>query len=436
MTDPGGLVDVLVGLERLAAQVTAAQAHVLAVLGPSLVFGDDDWLREEVAAALHLSGVAAQRRVDVARDLCTRLPATLAALSAGEISYLHAVAIAEATRDLDQPALAAVEDRVTGRAASQTVAELRRSVTRAVLAADPARAATAHQRAVAQRTVQAWPMPDGMAELRALLDAPDAALVMATISTRAGKAGPDDPRGVDARRADALVSLVTGATLPSDPARSTAPARMQVQVQVTVPADTLLGLADAPGELAGYGPITADVARCLATHGPWRRLVTHPTTGHLLHRDQHTYPAGALPCPRTQPATGHPLDPKQHDDRTPGHPNTWRRLLTDPVTIRFLDYGRTRYRPPAALAAFVIARDRVCQFPGCNRHATRCDLDHRTPWNRGGTTCPHNLGPLCRRHHRAKHGPWTLHRNPDGSITWTSPTGMLYHQPPPSYDDP
>jgi 5-methylcytosine-specific restriction endonuclease McrA len=78
----------------------------------------------------------------------------------------------------------------------------------------------------------------------------------------------------------------------------------------------------------------------------------------------------------------------------------------------------------------------VCQFPGCNQPAKRCDLDHRTPWQNGGTTCPDNLTALCRRHHRAKHGPWILRRNLDGSITWISPTGKHYHQPPPSYDDP
>ena len=100
-----------------------------------------------------------------------------------------------------------------------------------------------------------------------------------------------------------------------------------------------------------------------------------------------------------------------------------------------LDYGRRTYRPPAALATFVSARDRVCQF--CNQPAYRCDLDHRIPWATGGTTSAANLGPLCRRHHRAKdRGAWQLDRQPDGTITWTSPTGKRYRRPPPSYEDP
>ena len=63
--DPAGLVDALVGFERLASWVAAGQARVLAALGKTLVHGDEDWTREEVAAALRLSGqtrAAADRR--------------------------------------------------------------------------------------------------------------------------------------------------------------------------------------------------------------------------------------------------------------------------------------------------------------------------------------------------------------------------------------
>src|SRR5262245_1331505 len=417
--DPSGLVDALVGYERLAAWAAAGQARMLAALGAALVRDDEDWTREEVAAALRLSGPTAQRRIEVARDLCARLPATLAALAAGGISYLHAVVIAEATHDLDDRAAARVEQRVLGRAAAQTVSELRRSVTRAVLAADPARAEHAHQRAVAERTVQTWALPDGMAEIRALLDAPDAALVMAAVNTLATKTGPEDRRPIEARRADALVSVFASARSGQAPAGhgpSPGPAPgmpwrpVRAQIQVTVPAATLLGLGDTPGELAGHGPITADTARELAATGVWRRLLIDPRNGQLVDHGRRTH--------------------------TPNDHTIWARLLSEPITAHTLDHGRRGYRPPAPLAAYVIARDRVCQFPGCNQPAHRCDLDHRKPWQHGGTTSPDNLGALCRRHHRAKHGPWTLIRNPDGSITWISPTGKRYHQPPPNYDDP
>ncbi len=110
----------------------------------------------------------------------------------------------------------------------------------------------------------------------------------------------------------------------------------------------MLGLADNPGELSGYGPIPAAAARTLAADGEWRRLVTDPTTGALL------------------------------------------------------DYGRRSSTPSAALREFLLARDGTCRFPGCPVPAVRCDLDHEVPFDAGGPTDRANLGALCRRHHRLK----------------------------------
>src|SRR5690625_2436301 len=49
-----------------------------------------------------------------------------------------------------------------------------------------------------------------------------------------------------------------------------------VTVNVTVPYSTLIGIDDHPGQLAGYGTITANVARRIATTGTWRRILTDP----------------------------------------------------------------------------------------------------------------------------------------------------------------
>lgn len=80
----------------------------------------------------------------------------------------------------------------------------------------------------------------------------------------AAATGPDDPRGVDARRADTLVAVFTAlrdtgtatchpaGRLPTNPRRR---ARADV-----IAATTLLGLDQQPGELPGYGPIPADLA--------------------------------------------------------------------------------------------------------------------------------------------------------------------------------
>jgi hypothetical protein len=84
-------------------------------------------------------------------------------------------------------------------------------------------------------------------------------------------------------------------------------------------------------------------------------------------------------------------------------------------------------------------RDRTCVYPGCNRPAEACDLDHieeYVPLDEGGPpgqTGPGNLAPLCRRHHRAKtFGAFTYRRLPDGSYEWTLPTGTVITTDPPT----
>jgi hypothetical protein len=76
---------------------------------------------------------------------------------------------------------------------------------------------------------------------------------------------------------------------------------------------------------------------------------------------------------------------------------------------------------------FVRCRDLTCRFPGCDRPAERCDVDHTVPYP-GGPTHPSNLKCLCRLHHLVKtfDTGWRDQQFPDGTIVWTSPTGHTY----------
>ena len=109
---------------------------------------------------------------------------------------------------------------------------------------------------------------------------------------------------------------------------------------------------------------------------------------------------------------------------------TWRRLVTDPASGVVLDIGRTRYRPPAGLADLVRARDKTCVFPTCQTPASRCDIDHLTPWSECGTTSLDNLAVLCQAHHRLKHTPgWALTRNrATGALSWHTPDKTVYQR--------
>ncbi|MPZ00754.1 MAG: DUF222 domain-containing protein [Actinophytocola sp.] len=180
-----------------------------------------------------------------------------------------------------------------------------------------------------------------------------------------------DERSLDAIRADVLTELLLGKRH----------SYKQVQIQVTVPVTTLLGARDLPGDLEGYGPVPADIAREMAA------------------------------------------DPKC----------TWRRLLTDPATGQLLEMGRHRYKPPAQLSDYVRARDQRCLVPGCNRLARRCDTDHSIEWQHLGTTDARLLVCLCRRHHRLKDRPgWSF----GDTLTITTPTGRKYRPRVPRIAEP
>lgn len=71
-------------------------------------------------------------------------------------------------------------------------------------------------------------------------------------------------------------------------------------VSLTLPLTTLLGLSDAPGQAAGYGPIDPDTARALA-----RAAAGHPSAGwHLIVTDPHGRAVGSGYAPRWRRA-GH-----------------------------------------------------------------------------------------------------------------------------------
>jgi hypothetical protein len=90
-------------------------------------------------------------------------------------------------------------------------------------------------------------------------------------------------------------------------------------------------------------------------------------------------------------------------------------------------HGADSYRVPAGMRRMLDARDGTCRFPGCRRHAARCDADHTEPFHKGGATCLCNLANLCRRHHRLKQRPeWRLVQIWPGVLVWIAPTGHWY----------
>ncbi|WP_197515956.1 HNH endonuclease signature motif containing protein, partial [Mycobacterium sp. 1465703.0] len=85
------------------------------------------------------------------------------------------------------------------------------------------------------------------------------------------------------------------------------------------------------------------------------------------------------------------------------------------------------YVPSKALADFVRCRDLTCRWPGCDRPATDCDLDHTIPYADGGPTHASNLKCLCRTHHLVKtFWGWAEQQLADGTLIVTAPSGHTY----------
>ena len=394
---PVDRIDYLSALERQTSWLQALmQRAIVAVAGSQasesngsdVFFGVDEAEREDVSTALRLAPTTAQLRIDVARTLVNYLPNTCSALATGEISSAHATVIAKETasaiRDgLPESAIFEIEQRALAHAEFHTPGQVANQVRTSIARIDPETFETIVSRAQDTRRVSCYTESDGISTIVAILPAADAQIVMNSIesfirraqaSDAIGAASPSDSRSADMKRADALTSIASAYLASS--AETVIPHRRPISVNVTIDLPTLLGLAENPGQLAGYGAIPASVARELAADGKWKRFITDPQTGNLL------------------------------------------------------DYGRQSYEPPQALIDFLIARDRTCRFPGCRRSAALSDLDHAQSWESGGKTSAENLGALCRRHHRLKtHNGWKVVSHTDGSCTWTSPLGKEFFTP-------
>ncbi|KAB2812132.1 hypothetical protein F9L07_09975 [Pimelobacter simplex] len=312
-------------------------------------------------------------RVYVGRVLeCAwRLPQVYASVVAGRLAPWRAERIAEATRPLC-PAAAAFVDRQLFNATGVGWAQLERLIAEAVIRFDPERYEADRAAASDHRYVEVGaPDGNGLVRLDGLLDAADGRDLDDAITRRAtllGRLGNE--ASLDVRRSQALGDLARN-DLTLDLGAEGSPGRRAVlNVHIT------------DATLAGSNPV-----------GRW---------------DQTPISAGQIREWLAQPGMNTSITVRPVID-VAGHV---------PVTA---------YEIPDRHRQQVELRDHTCRFPYCTRAATRCDLDHATPHGRGGPTCPCNLVPLCRRHHRAKtHSQWRYRVTKIGTYLWRSPSGFHF----------
>ena len=251
----------------------------------------------------------------------------------------------------------------------------------------------------------------------------------------------------------------------------------KARINLTIPLATLLGLAEHPGEAAGFGPIDPALARDIAAQAAgnpattWCVTVTDPGGHPLAHgcaqpgkpkrtRHRHTGP----PSPASTPPgrDGGPLGHPAGDSGAPptsGPPEsygTWRlqpptlsktgppgpaglpdlTVDLEPLPVTSCDHRHysAGHDPSRRLRHLVEIRDGECDYPPCRRAAARCDFEHTIAFENGGLTCACNGGPRCRHHHHQKQHPdWRVDQHQPGIRTWTTPAGRQYTTGPTTY---
>jgi hypothetical protein len=453
--------------ERGAASAASRAAR------PAVLTDVSEWAVDEAAATLGISGRAASMMLIDAVTLVEGLPATLAALEAGEISPAHARVMVEVAGAVADPAKRAeVEEEVLPRAPRQTPPALRASVRRAVARIDAAAAADRLARAVRDRHVRLDNRDDGMSALTTLLTTPVGRACREALSAYAkaceyDENGERDPRTHEQRMADCLADLILR------PHAEHPAVRLVLTLIASV--DTVTGQgadADAPGELEGDLVSAAQVrelayqfglmprpeptaetdadadADPTATNEHEARLTSLRDAERAAAEDLLTaYAAGEQPTAFTRL-----LDTRRLIDTALAERPRIALVdqlsgtllaLTDSTELRAAaaagrglgpPSGTDAYQPTDPLYRFVRLRDRRCRFPGCRLRARCCDLDHQVP-HPHGDTAHDNLACLCEHHHRLSHQApgWRLHRDADGGLVWTLPGGCTITTYPPAF---
>ncbi len=366
-------VTVMQAVDRMASHYSAKRYEAMAAIVTAYqdeegtdYEGAADGAAYELRAALQLTRRAADVELSFALDLRDRLPRVAEALSSGLIDQRRARTIIYQTTHLDDDTARAVVDRIIDEAPRLTTGQLIARIRRLAISVDPDTALRRYEQAVADRRVVIEPTVDGTANLCAFDLPPHRAIAARqhindiAVNLR----GPDESRTMDQLRADVYVDLLCGAATSGKGG----------VVDIRVDLETLMGLADHPAEVAGYGPVVDDITRrVIADHiaGEWRYTVTH---------------------------NGRPVAT-----------------------------GTTRRRPTVGQRRVVEATYTTCIFPGCRIPAPQCDLDHRIEWSKSHRTDVDDLGPFCRHDHGGRHEyGWTYRILPNGDIEWTSPLGHTY----------
>lgn len=388
--------EVLAGARKFELAAAWAAAHPVPVvedvvdeLGALVLYGDrpvtlagegapgmSEFAIAEFAAACGMSPHQGRAFLGAALECRHRLPRIWARVVAGEVAVWKVRRVTEHTHRLTPTGAAYVDTALAPVLETCSFAQIERAVARAAAEADDeheelSRAEDWERQHLHVHLDQPQPHT-GLIPIEGLLDYPDALALDTALRAGAARLRDAHPElDLDTRRAMAAGRLPTAGTDSANPSR-----------EVVVYAHYH------PGET--HGIVDIEGPRGLAQFG-------HTTIEQL------------------------------HDWCTRAGTKVTIRPVLDLDTESTAGNAAGRYRPTEALREQTILTCPTCVFPGCTRSARGCDLDHLTPFHRGGPTTAWNLAPLCRLHHRIKtHGHWTYRRLTRTAFEWTAPDRRTY----------
>jgi uncharacterized protein DUF222/HNH endonuclease len=323
-------------------------------------FGTKAWLNWKC----NLSYSAASHQFEVARQLA-ELPETTKAFADGDISYTHASLIARTAEKLGDKMESNAEAILVSAARELDPYRLRIACMKLRHCMDPDGTLEDAKDATELRFLHLSQTLDGVFYLNGRLDAEGGATLQTALNAVSGPPAADDRRSPKQRRADAAVEL---ARRQLDQGDLPEVGGQRPHLSVIVEAATLAKQPGAPtAELEWAQTIPAETARRLACDA----AITPIFRGAESNQPQ----AG----PTTRSISG-----------------SQRKAL--------------------------VARDRGCRFPGCQRPPDWTDAHHIRHWADGGKHVMQNLVLLCRRHHRMVHEEgWRIVVVGDGDVAAVPP---------------
>jgi hypothetical protein len=306
-------------------------------------------------------------------DQLPRLEDSARAVVAGEIGFAHLSVMASTIRSVAQiqPEVEFPEEDLLEKAKTSTPGRFWHYCVR-VRHALNAKAVAAEQRLAAEaRWLRLTPLENGSSLISGQLDSIGAAAFRTALEPLTRRSGEGDDRCLERRQADGLVEMTV---LLLDHGSLPHRASQRPHLQVTTTLETLRGLPGSPAaDMEFSQPISSETVQRVACDSVIARIVFGP--GSVI-----------------------------------------------------VDAGRARRVVSGPTRRALNARDRQCQWPGCERPASWTAAHHLVHWIAGGPTDLSNLILLCLRHHWMVHeGGWQLARAKDGRLCAIPPTYDYFH---------